>query len=695
MLKNNIFVIAGILSLVGCGSDNKETVVDTNTVPELNQISMALTPLKPASPQGFEQHLKNGLYLRTTMANNYELFADASNLMFAQQSNTSSTITQEAGVDEGDRIKYDGEFLFIAKEKGFIADNGNTQSSSIRILQRDNEGNVAQIADTLVSDETSRVKRLYLTEGTLAVLSEKYGLYEFSNAITDDIVILPIEPIKPFEQTFNLSLIDVADPSAPQLSLSYTIDGTLIDSRRVDNILYLVSSYSPYIPDLEYQEDNEASNNLNYQKILSTDIDKLLPKITTAQGSKIDLVDAANCLLPTEITDEDGFDTIITITAIDLKQTENISSTCINAQISGLYATPQSIYLYGTDYQYSLAQYFEKSIIHKFSIDNQNIDYIASGTLNGRFNGQLSNLRFSEDNDTLRVVTTEGNAATGYQHKLNVLDVQDDRLTVTAQLPNGTYPQKIGKISNVGIVQEDIKAVRFFESKAYVVTFLNTDPLYVIDLANNSQPKIVGTLEVPGYSSYLHPIAEDLLLGIGQNVDPDRLSILPTDVINNQDSEDDSPIIEGAKVSLFDISDMSAPIEIHSIVYPDGYTPVEFDYHALTVVRIEDNKHHFALPVEKWLSSQVKDEQSGETVDVWSRENSLALVEVSGSGANAQLLDQGQVKPTIDTDEPNNTWYISGWQDRAILHDNDIYYLHGNDIWRSDWQTPEQISGPF
>lgn len=349
------------------------------------------------------------------------------------------------------------------------------------------------------------------------------------------------------------------------------------------------------------------------------------------------------------------------------------------------------MYLYGTDYQYQNEKITETSIIHKFAITGQQIDYIASGTLDGRFNWQLSNLRFSEKDNDLRVVTTQGNRSEGYEHHLNVLSPIGNELTLIAQLPNATYPEKIGKVNENGIVQEDIKSVRFFENKAYIVTFLNTDPLYVLDLSDKDQLKITGALEIPGYSSYLHPLSDDLLIGVGQNVDPDRMMLTDSNIHNANES---TPIIEGAKISLFDVSNINAPLEISSIVYKEAYTPVEFNYHALTYLKTADNTHRFGLPVEKWLTETVVDLQTGNKMDVWTLDNSLQLIEVTGNNADASLVDIGSVKPIVNDGSLMGT-YISGWDDRAIFHDNDIYYLHGNSIWKSFWHTPELTTGPF
>jgi len=695
-LNKNLLLLSSFFLLVGCGSDSETevSIEQVKIVPVLNAVSVALTPLKSADSKDFERHLKNGVYLNSTRQNDvYEAVVDSTSTAdvssdSSKQSSYSSTITQEVGVDEGDRIKYDGEYMYIANyeyyQKQTLLAEAPTSQTSVRILQRDTQGDLNMLSNIVVNEDASSINSLYLNKNTLAVLSNIYNYSIASTMVTSNIAI---DQFFPVEQNFNLSLLNVSDQSAPAVTMSYTMNGSIIDSRRVDDILYIVSSFSPYSDTLTYAT-TDAEKLENYKRVFSSSISDFLPQLTDTQGNTRNLVEPESCYLPAESTDKDGFNGIVTLTTVDLTQPDSISSICINTQVSGLYATPTSVYLYGTDYQYENGNSTETSIIHKFSIDKQDIDYVASGTLDGRFNWSLSNLRFSEQGDDLRVVTTKGDRNTGYDHYVNVLRPSGNELSLIAQLPNATYPEKIGKLNETGIVQEDIKSVRFFENRAFIVTFLNTDPLYVLDLSDTEQMKITGALEIPGYSAYLHPVSDNLLVGIGQNVDPNRMAFIDEVSISGDES---TPIVEGAKISLFDVSNMNNPLEINSIVYEDGYTPVEFDYHALTYLKMADGTHRFGLPVEKWLTETVVDVDTGQKMDVWSRENSLQLVEVTGSDTDATLINQGSVK-AISAEEQT---YISGWDDRAIFHEDDIYYLHGNSIWKSLWQTSTLTTGPF
>jgi len=704
-MKKLRFVLSSLFVLILLGCGNSDVDVDGNVInelteiPQLNPLSMSLNPLSKNAQTTFEQHIKNGMYLRSqnTMIND-TLALNPQPVATSADSSTetfSATNSQEVGVAEGDRIKYDGQYLFIANDQyalhtftdGDISSDEQNKTT-VRVMQRKSDGTIEAHAEIMINNNKANdINGLYLNNSRLAVLSSIYSYQE--DLFTPNIVADQFFPMK---EKFNLTIVDVNDPINAEITTSFTADGYVINSRSVGNILYIISSYSPTVDGLSYDESEEEEL-ANYKLINNLTIEQILPKYTDINGIEHPLVSASNCYIPQSATDRDGFDGIVTLTAIDINHPEDLVSVCVNSQASGLYATSQSIYLYGTDYQYVNGQSTETSIIHKFSVNSLDINYQASGTLEGRFNWQMSNLRFSEQQKFLRVVTTSGNRSQGFKHRLNVLAQNGNELNLIAQLPNNVNNKPIGKVNGDGIVQEDIKAVRFYENNAYIVTFLVTDPLYVISLTDNIAPKIIGELEIPGYSAYLHPISDSLLLGIGQNVDANRLApIMDFNDDGTVNADESSPIVEGAKVSLFDISDLTNPQEISSLVYENSYTPVEYDYHALTYLRGETGEHRFSLPIERWGAIRFI-EDGDQSYDVWSPENFLALIEVSSSDASATLIDKGKVKAENNNNDNYN--YISGWNDRAVLHNNDIYYVHGNDVWRSDWQNPDQTTGPF
>jgi uncharacterized secreted protein with C-terminal beta-propeller domain len=139
-------------------------------------------------------------------------------------------------------------------------------------------------------------------------------------------------------------------------------------------------------------------------------------------------------------------------------------------------------------------------------------------------------------------------------------------VVTTLQEQDGALRQ-LGQVGGLGQQDnESIQAVRFIEDRGYIVTYRQTDPLYVLDLRNAAAPKIVGELKIPGYSGYLHPIGEDLLLGVGQSGPADGNGKMPI-----RDGQ------TGVQFSLFDISDPALPRRIDTQTYGGGTAAAEFD----------------------------------------------------------------------------------------------------------------------
>jgi uncharacterized secreted protein with C-terminal beta-propeller domain len=185
----------------------------------------------------------------------------------------------------------------------------------------------------------------------------------------------------------------------------------------------------------------------------------------------------------------------------------------------------------------------EKTIIHKISISEGSIEYKISGEVPGSVLNQFS---MDEYNNYFRIATTSSYG----RETFNNIYTLDENLNV------------VGKIENIART-ERIFAVRFVGDKAYMITFRRTDPLFVIDLEDERNPKILGELKIPGYSDYLHPYDENHLIGIGKDADEEGREL-------------------GVKVSFFDVSNFSEPKEISKIVIGTrgSYTPVSYDHKA-------------------------------------------------------------------------------------------------------------------
>jgi hypothetical protein len=134
---------------------------------------------------------------------------------------------------------------------------------------------------------------------------------------------------------------------------------------------------------------------------------------------------------------------------------------------------------------------------------------------------------------------------------------------VTTLEQQGGYLVPRGHVGGLG-EGERIYAVRFLGDVGYVVTFRQTDPLYTIDLSDPDNPAVRGELKIPGYSAYLHPVGDGLLLGIGQ------------------DADETSGRTQGLQISLFDVSDLAHPARLQQRKLGERYSSsaVEFNHHA-------------------------------------------------------------------------------------------------------------------
>jgi len=158
-------------------------------------------------------------------------------------------------------------------------------------------------------------------------------------------------------------------------------------------------------------------------------------------------------------------------------------------------------------------------------------------------------------------------------------------------------------------------ASRFIGDKAYLVTYKNTDPLFVIDLLDAKNPKILGELKIPGYSTYLHPYDENHLIGIGMNTEEVVDRDLNGRIVSTWSR------ITGMKMALFDVSDVNHPKEIDSTTIGDSRT-VSAVLSNPKALLFSKEKNLLAIPVNNYLedfsveSSTYYEDDIGNFIDI-------------------------------------------------------------------------------
>ena len=190
-----------------------------------------------------------------------------------------------------------------------------------------------------------------------------------------------------------------------------------------------------------------------------------------------------------------------------------------------------------TNYVNSKVRDLEKTTIAKIGLTDFTLS--ATGTVPGYLLNQFS---MDEYQGNLRIATTVGGRFYWGSTTANDVYVLDSSMN------------QVGSILGLGLT-EKVYSARFVGSKGYLVTFRQVDPFYILDLSNPAAPKVSGQIKIPGYSSYLHPINDNLVIGIGME--------------NNQ-----------VKVSLFDVTDPANPIETDKYYLNEYWTDIQNNHHA-------------------------------------------------------------------------------------------------------------------
>ena len=207
-----------------------------------------------------------------------------------------------------------------------------------------------------------------------------------------------------------------------------------------------------------------------------------------------------------------------------------------------------------------------RTSIHKFSLPPGGpAVYEASGSVKGHLLNQFS---LHEHDGHLFVAVTNGSPWSANRQSESLIFALEQ---------NGEVLAVVGSVGDMGR-GERIYSVRYIGDRAYVVTFRQVDPLYVVDLADPTQPAVLGELKIPGYSAYLHPVGDGLLVGIGADADEDGR-------------------IQGFKASLFDVSDPAKPAEIDTWTLADAQSSVEWDHRAFLWWAPENL---MVVPVSSW-----------------------------------------------------------------------------------------------
>jgi inhibitor of cysteine peptidase len=414
----------------------------------------------------------------------------------------SATNIQVAGVDEADIVKTDGEYIYVA--------SGN-KTTIVKAYPPEQ----AEVLSEIEVEGT--VMGIFINGDRLVVFEEEtpyYPYYDVRWGVAERIYM----PLIVSPKTL-IKVYDVSDRGNPVLQRELSADGQYLSSRMIGDYAYVV------INEPVYEQDDKLN----------------LPKIYSG-GNETEIH-------ATDIYYSDVADYYYMYTTIIAVNTQNdgqepTHETILLGASSNLYVSLDNIYLTFPVWGGDMGD-FEKTSIHRIQISGNNITYVVNGEVPGMVLNQFS---MDEYDGYFRVATTTHGQ--GNQNNVYVLNMS---LNITGSLTDLAPGQSI-------------YSARFMGDRCYLVTFKQIDPLFVIDLSDPHSPRRLGELEIPGYSSYLHPYDETHIIGIGKET---------TDAGT-------FAWYQGVKIALFDVSDVRNPVVVDSVEIGDrgSDSPVLWDHKA-------------------------------------------------------------------------------------------------------------------
>jgi len=577
------------------------------------------------------------------------------------ESTFSRTTVQVDGVDEADLLKYDGRYMYIVKPEAVPA--------SLTLPVPGMTRNVLKIVKTNTQDATLEVASEFTIPGEQSTLPQIYQLQtasgetEFIAAVSQNyqgwmlpqphVTSLVVQP----DRT-KLQLIDVRDAYNVGQAWEVELDGWLRASRKIGDTLYLVNSYRPRLTGLQLPAETQKQREANERRVRTATAVDLLPKARINGGSQQALANASDCVVAADLQANEAYTDLVVITAVDLRQRRIADVACVSTNINGVYVSKNSIYV-GGEGTATTPNGAVSTVLHKFALAEGNVAYRASGTVGGRLGWANAAYFMDEHDERLRVVTSQ-TAANGHElHRLSILEeTSNQKLALLSILPSQAHPEPLGKPG------EQIHAVRFHGDRGYVVTARITDPLYVLDLSDAHEPFIAGSLELPGFSTYLKPLDAEqrLLLAIGRQTDA-------------------AGVPQGVKLELFDVARLDQPKLLATRQFGEAgsWSDAVSEPHALAVLSV-DKRHRIALPIDVFATPHPI--QTNRFLWTYS---GVHLLEVDAGVATPTLRYQGVIKTEESSDPSSYPRYA--FPRRNVLHGDSVFGVHGDGFIASKWDA--------
>lgn len=559
----------------------------------------------------------------------------------------SSTTAQVKAVDEADIVKTEGDRIYLL-HGGTLFVIAGWPANATEILGS------ALVEGTPVE--------MFVKDGKAVVFSRVYG--ELANAAN---------PADSYYYGYSgytkITVLDVSS-SAPSVLRESFIEGEYNAARRHDDVVRAVVQDGFKIPPLGSpsidftdpfgqpypREDIEAQVDAwlarTTRSIRATELGDWLPREFEKQAGSLVAV-APRCAdhySPDPGLTQSGVTSVVSLDLADV--TAPLGGAVVLGNAERVYSNEDVVLITQTDYRYTFdAEAKQQTIIHRFDIAGSNTAYSASGAVPGTIHDQFS---LDERDGVIRVSTTEQPWGRGEGVLIDppgVVSPADpgvdpapptsaepalsDALPAPTPIepaPAPAQPTSVSRVLTLGVqgdrlevlgsteefgATERIFATRFIGDRGYVVTFRQTDPLFVIDLADAADPHVVGELHIPGFSNYLFPLDDDHLFAIGRDATAEGF-------------------VQGLALQIFDVADPAQPKLEHRYIYPDaGDSPANIDHRAIT---FHPEGGVVAFPHLSY--------QTGEsTLEVFEISSATGFTRLGGMGMTDELdLDQCLVK---------------------------------------------------
>ncbi len=548
------------LTVVGFGASmiNKYKLpvkTDSTNVSSYDEIYKIVHSVKKANEVSFIEELADEFFYRDVY---YESIATqdivTNNAMsdtktFGASTNESAspeyseTNIQVKGVDEADVVKTDGEYIYsVNNNKIYITQPNNGTPLSVSSIECEN-----------------RISDIYIYEDKLVAFSGSYLDPQTNNEVyMYDVEGGYYEDSYYTSTTTKILIYDLSDIKNPVQLSELLQSGQCLSSRKIDNVVYTTTNYSIY----------------DYDSINKSKPETFCPLYGTENN--FNCVEAEDVYVAETVEDIE----YVVVTSIDLNNPNGFSDICsVMGSGSEIYSSMNNLYV--ASYCYSSDSYNSTQIL-RFSLNGTDITENGSLKVDGSLLNQFS---MDEYNGFFRVVTEKNYSVSGLTSSSGVNSEETALYVFDSNL------ELAGKTDDVA-KDEQVKSVRFDGDIAYFVTFRQTDPLFTVDLSDPYSPKILSELKIPGFSEYLHPFGDGLLLGFGREADPD------------------TGAREGLKLTMFDTSDKTNVTEIATRIFTDRgvSSSAEYDHKAIFVdeekgiigipyfsYTTENNESHYAI----------------------------------------------------------------------------------------------------